>query len=123
MQAKYLPVNLQKPINIGIRIATLLRERSFGNLHGSDMMEPVAIGAAVVTGPAVQDFQDTVDALLAGDGLVQATREQLADVLAELLGNPQRRKQLAENGRAVLEQQQGATGRNAELIRKAIGPA
>ena len=90
--------------------------RSFGNLHGSDMMEPVAIGVAAVTGPAIQDFQDTVDALLAGDGLVQTNREQLAQVLSDLLSDPQRRKELAENGRAVLRQQQGATGRNAELI-------
>ncbi len=95
--------------------------RSFGKLHGSDMMEPVALGAAAVTGPAVGDFQDTVDALLAGDGLVQTNREQLAVVLSDLLKDPQRRKQLARNGRAVLRQQQGATDRNAELIRKAIG--
>jgi 3-deoxy-D-manno-octulosonic-acid transferase len=94
--------------------------RSFGNLHGSDMMEPIALGAAVVTGPAVEDFQDTVDALLAGDGLVQTNREGLAKVLSDLLGDPQRRKALAENGRTVLRQQQGATARNAELIRKAI---
>ncbi len=92
--------------------------RSFGNLHGSDMMEPVALGAAVVTGPAVQDFQDTVDALLAGDGLVQINRERLPDVLTELLGNPQRRKELAANGQAVLKQQQGATARNADLVRE-----
>ena len=84
------------------------------------MMEPVALGAAVVTGPAVQDFQDTVDALLAGDGLVQTNREQLAKVLSDLLNDPQRRKELSRNGRAVLRQQQGATDRNAELIRKAI---
>lgn len=90
--------------------------RSFGNLHGSDMMEPVALGAAVVTGPAVQDFQDTVDALLAGDGLVQTDREQLAEVLAGLLDDPDRRRTLAENGRAVIKQQQGATARNAELV-------
>lgn len=94
--------------------------RSFGKLHGSDMMEPIALGAPTVSGPAVEDFQDTVDALLAGDGLVQTNREQLATVLRDLLGDPQRRKALAENGRTVLRQQQGATARNAELIRKAI---
>ena len=90
--------------------------RSFGNLHGSDMMEPVALGAAVVTGPAVLDFQDTVDALLAGDGIVQTDRGNLPDVLARLLADPDRRRQLGENGRVVLRAQQGATGRNAELI-------
>ncbi len=90
--------------------------RSFGNLHGSDMMEPVALGAAVVTGPAVLDFRDTVDALLAGDGLVQTDRRNLRETLAQLLADPERRRQLVENGRVVLRAHQGATQRNAELI-------
>ncbi len=90
--------------------------RSFGNLHGSDMMEPVALGTATVVGPAVADFQDTVDALLAGDGIVQTDREHLAEVVGELLNDAARRARLADNGRAVLRAQQGATTRNAELI-------
>ncbi len=94
--------------------------RTFGTLHGSDMMEPVALGAAVVTGPAVLDFQDTVDALLAGDGLVQTDRDHLRGVLAELLADPDRRRQLGINGRAVLQTRQGATHRNAELIAKLL---
>jgi len=92
--------------------------RSFGTLHGSDMMEPVALGAAVVTGESVVDFQDTVDALLAGDGLVQTDRDHLRGVLAELLADPDRRRQLGANGRAILRTRQGATRRNAELIAK-----
>jgi 3-deoxy-D-manno-octulosonic-acid transferase len=94
--------------------------RSFGSLHGSDMMEPVALGAAVVTGEAVLDFQDTVDALLAGDGLVQTDRDHLPGVLAELLAAPDRRRQLGANGRAILRSRQGATRRNAELIAKLL---
>ena len=94
--------------------------RSFGTLHGSDMMEPVALGAAVVTGEAVLDFQDTVDALLAGDGLVQTDRDHLPGVLAELLADSDRRRQLGVNGRAILRTRQGATRRNTELIAKLL---
>ncbi len=94
--------------------------RSFGSLHGSDMMEPVALGAAVVTGPAVLDFQDTVDELLAGDGIVQTDRRNLPGVLAGLLADPDRRCQLGKNGRAVLRARQGATSRNAQLIAKLL---
>jgi 3-deoxy-D-manno-octulosonic-acid transferase len=90
--------------------------RSFGDLHGSDMMEPVALGAATIVGPAVADFQDTVDALLAGDGLVQTDRDHLAAVIGQLLDDPQRRRGLAENARRVICAQQGATRRNADLI-------
>lgn len=94
--------------------------RSFGALHGSDMMEPVALGNATVVGPAVDNFQDTVDALLAGDGLVQTDREHLAGVLAGLLADPDRRRQLAGNARAVIRHQQGATTRNADLVMSLI---
>jgi 3-deoxy-D-manno-octulosonic-acid transferase len=94
--------------------------RSFGNLHGSDMMEAVAVGAATIVGPAVADFQDTVDALLAGDGLVQTDPENLATAIRQLLDDPDRRRVLAENARRVIRDQQGATGRNAQLVRSLI---
>ncbi len=95
--------------------------RSFVDLHGSDMMEPVALGKATVAGPAVSDFQDTVDALLAGGGLVQTNAAGLPGVLRELLESPPRRRQLAADGRAVIRAHQGATERNAELIEKLLG--
>jgi len=90
--------------------------RSFGNLHGSDMMEPVALGKATVVGPAVADFQDTVNALLAGDGLVQTTRDQLGQVICDLLHDRARRVQLASRGRRVIQAHQGATEKNVNLI-------
>ncbi|MHC4218408.1 MAG: 3-deoxy-D-manno-octulosonic acid transferase [Planctomycetota bacterium] len=94
--------------------------RSFGNLHGSDMMEAVALGAATIVGPAVADFQDTVDALVAGDGLVQTDRENLASAIRQLLDDPDRRRELAGNAGQVIRAQQGATDRNADLIRALI---
>jgi 3-deoxy-D-manno-octulosonic-acid transferase len=90
--------------------------RSFGALHGSDMMEPVALGRPTIVGPAVADFQQTVDALLAGDGIVQTDRTHLASVIEGLLDDPQRRVELAENGRMVIRDHQGATARHAGLL-------
>jgi 3-deoxy-D-manno-octulosonic-acid transferase len=91
--------------------------RSFGGLHGSDMMEPAALGKAVIVGPAVRDFQDSADALLEGDGLIQTTANDLPRVIAELLDDPQRRTQLAANARRVIVANQGATGRHAAMLR------
>ncbi len=68
------------------------------------------------------DFRDTVDALLAGDGIVQTDREHLAGVVRGLLDDATRRRQLADNGRAVLRAQQGATGRNTRLIESLLPP-
>jgi 3-deoxy-D-manno-octulosonic-acid transferase len=90
--------------------------RSFGNLHGSDMMEPVALGKPVIVGPAVADFQDTVDGLLAGDGIIQTSAADLPQAIQSLLNDPARRAELARNGRTVIEAHQGATSRNVDLI-------
>jgi 3-deoxy-D-manno-octulosonic-acid transferase len=94
--------------------------RSFGNLHGSDMMEPAALGKAVVIGPAVADFQQAADALLAGDGIVQTNADQLPEVLAKLLGDSARRAALAQNARRVIRAHQGSTERHAALIERVL---
>ncbi len=95
--------------------------RSFGALHGSDMMEPIALGKATIVGPAVADFQETVRALLDGQGIVQTDRAQLSAALRELLEDPQQRLQLAERGRAVIRAHQGATRRQVALIMQLLG--
>lgn len=97
--------------------------RSFGNLWGSDMIEPIALGKATIIGPAIDDFQETVRELLAGGGLIQTTRDNLPLVLAELLSNADRRADLAERGRAVIREKQGATARQATLILEHVGKA
>ncbi len=91
--------------------------RTFGELHGSDMMEPAALGKAVIVGPAVRDFQDSVDALIAGDGLVQTTAAELPGVIARLLNDRTERERLASNARQVIIAHQGATERNAAMLR------
>ena len=94
--------------------------RTFGNLHGSDMMEPVALGKATVVGPAVADFADTVEALKAGDGIIQTNSADLPAVLRQLLESPARRRELADGGRAVIKAHQGATDRHVRLIMSLI---
>ena len=90
--------------------------RSFGTLWGSDMIEPIALGKATIIGPAVDDFRETVNDLLAGNGIIQTTRDKLPVVLAELLGDANRRAALADRGRTVIRARQGATARQAALI-------
>jgi 3-deoxy-D-manno-octulosonic-acid transferase len=90
--------------------------RSFGDLHGSDMMEPAALGRPVVVGPAVSDFQETVDALIEGGGLILTDRDGLPRVLRELMDDSSRRRELGERGRAVIRARQGATERTLQLL-------
>lgn len=90
--------------------------RSFGRLHGSDMMEPVALGKATIVGPRTGDFRETVEALLAGGGIVRTEAAGLSAVLARLLASEAERAGLAARGRRVIRERQGATRRNAELL-------
>lgn len=90
--------------------------RSFGTLHGSDMMEPIALGKATVIGPRWGDFRDTMEALLSEGAIVESDAARLRDDLARLLADPTERRTLAERGRAVIRRRQGATRRNAELL-------
>jgi 3-deoxy-D-manno-octulosonic-acid transferase len=94
--------------------------RTFGNLHGSDMMEPAALGRCVVTGPRTDDFAATAEALRGGGGIVDATRESLASVLSSLAGDPRRRASLGESARAVVRAHQGATARTVALADRVI---
>ena len=90
--------------------------RSFGDLHGSDPVEPIARGAAVVIGPAVSDFSDTVKLLRDGGGLVQCEAADLHATLAGLCADPAARAALVERGQAVLAAQRGATAANVKLL-------
>jgi len=96
--------------------------RSFGELHGSDPMEPAALGKPVVIGPAVADFQESVDALRMSGGLVQTTRADLASTLESLMNDESRRRDMARRARECVLANQGATARNAELIESLLRP-
>lgn len=90
--------------------------RSFGTLHGSDMMEPAALGKPVIVGPATSDFKETVTRLEEGDGIVVSSPLALEENLRVLLQSESRRAHIAENARKVILAEQGATERTCELL-------
>ena len=94
--------------------------RTFNRQHGSDMIEPVALGKATIVGPDVSNFEAPARALLDGEGLVQVESAQLAATVCRLLDDAGARRRLSENGRAVIRSHQGATQRHVELIRESL---
>jgi len=96
--------------------------RSFCPLHGSDMIEPIALGKPVVIGPNVADFRDVMDRLLEGGGVKQvAGPDHLREAVAAMFCN--QGPDVAEKGRAVIRTQQGATDRNLRTLETAMGQA
>lgn len=98
--------------------------RSFGRLHGSDPIEPIALGVPTVIGPRYGDFESIVQAFRKHEAIVVAEEGELGGpggVLARLIGDPQERRRLSENGRACIRAHQGATQRHAELLLGLLG--
>lgn len=90
--------------------------RTFSAMGGSDMIEPIALGKPTVVGPHTENFASQMAALLAGEGVIQiAGVDNLRTAVTALLDTDAGRA-LAQRGRAVIRQQQGATDRHADLI-------
>ncbi len=88
--------------------------RSFLGLYGSDMMEPIALGKPTIIGPHYKDFASTMEAFIAGEGIIVTSEP--GRVAAELLADPQRARELAQRGRRVILSRQGAMQRHADLL-------
>ncbi len=90
--------------------------RSFGDLYGSDPMEPAALGKPVIIGPAVEDFRMTVDAMLEADAIIQCDRGSLRDHLGRMLASEDERRQLGARALRCVEDHQGASRLHAEKL-------
>ena len=99
------------------RLATVcVVGRSFtGKLHGSDMMEPVALGKPTLIGPHHSDFADTMAALFDAQGIVVSDNPKAA--IQTFLDNPAFAQKVAQAGQHVVQSRRGATARYAALLR------
>ena len=89
--------------------------RSFmGQQHGSNPLEPVALGVPTLIGPHHDDFADVVGSLQAAGGIVVTTRPGPAAV--ELLADKPRRDALVRGARGVIVAHRGATKQYADLL-------
>ncbi|NOG82377.1 MAG: 3-deoxy-D-manno-octulosonic acid transferase [Planctomycetes bacterium] len=93
------------------------------NKGGHNMVEPAILGVAILFGPYNSAFRDTVNDLMKAEAAIMVRdREELYSELKELLRNPERVSRLGESARAVIENNQGATKRNLELLRPYLDP-
>ncbi len=92
--------------------------RSFGELFGSDPMEPASLGKPVVIGPRFADFAAAVEGLERAGAIVRAERESLAAVLRGLIEVRAQRDSIGARARACVAANRGASDRHAELLAK-----
>jgi 3-deoxy-D-manno-octulosonic-acid transferase len=96
---------------------------SLAKTGGHNILEPAAVGAAVITGPHTYNFQSIVGTFLKADAIVQlqptsdsAAIIELADVILELLADPARRLKLGSLARSLVNENSGATERTLQSL-------
>lgn len=95
--------------------------RSLVPMGGSDMMESTAMGKTTIFGKYTFNFKQTVDALLAKNGAIEVnTGDELFAAVKKCLTDPQYAKLIADNGRRVIIENQGATVKSVNEILKLI---
>ncbi|MFW6157825.1 MAG: 3-deoxy-D-manno-octulosonic acid transferase [Planctomycetota bacterium] len=91
---------------------------------GQNMIEPAALGKAVIVGPHTWNFRDTVRLLASADGIVQVDNaDELGAALDRLAADPEVRAELGRNARRAVLDAQGATERNFGAIRPVLDAA
>jgi 3-deoxy-D-manno-octulosonic-acid transferase len=89
---------------------------------GQNMLEPAALGRAVLHGPHVENFSQEARLLeKAGGSLIVRDPEHLADVLEQLLQDEGQRKLMGQAGREAVEAQKGATARTLRVLADRCG--
>ena len=84
---------------------------------GHNPLEPAQFGVPVIMGPSFENFRDVVAKMReAGAIRIVQNKDELENVLSELLTHPEEAKALGEHGRRVFEEQQGATTRTVEAL-------
>jgi 3-deoxy-D-manno-octulosonic-acid transferase len=84
--------------------------RTLVPMGGSDMMEAAALNKCTIFGPYAFNFEQTVAALLDGNGAIMAKdKTELLDTVEKCLCDPTFASRIATNGREVIRKNQGAT--------------
>jgi len=90
-------------------------------MGGSDMIEAAALGKCTIFGPYAFNFDQTVDVLLEGDGAIMVKdRQELLAAMQKCLTESDFAEQIAQNGRQVIKNNQGATQKTIEQITKLL---
>lgn len=96
---------------------------SIAKSGGHNIIEPAAVGAAIVTGVHTHNFEAIVKDFVNQKAIVQLksvsepeTLSELAGIFTEFLGDDGRRREMGQRAKQLVEQNQGATERTLNLL-------
>jgi 3-deoxy-D-manno-octulosonic-acid transferase len=97
---------------------------SLQDIGGHNLLEPAAVGTAVVSGPHLHNFADIAAQLRdAGALLVGADAEEVGTHVATLLGDADARAAMVAAAHALVDQGRGALRRTLDQIAADLPPA
>ena len=86
---------------------------------GHNLLEPAILSKATITGPSNRNFQDIYNSLKDNNAVITArTKEELQKEILNLLENEPLRKVLGKNASETVLENQGATLKTIELLKK-----
>jgi 3-deoxy-D-manno-octulosonic-acid transferase len=96
---------------------------SLARTGGHNILEPAAVGAAVITGPHTYNFQFIVETFVQAGAIIQLQPQsdsgaivELGNVILELLAEPARRIELGSRAQKLVKENRGATERTLDLL-------
>jgi 3-deoxy-D-manno-octulosonic-acid transferase len=90
---------------------------------GQNPIEPIKLGAAVLTGPTWKNFADSYGALLKAGGAKEvADAASLAQAALDLLGDAAARGEMTKRAEAVVATMSGALPRTLEALEPYLPP-
>ncbi|HLL89376.1 MAG TPA: 3-deoxy-D-manno-octulosonic acid transferase [Tepidisphaeraceae bacterium] len=85
--------------------------------HGSDMIEPAALGKACVVGPYTGNFAYPVRRLKGAGALLEVNDGPgLSEAVSVILSTPGEARRMGQAGQTAVRFEQGATGRHAKIV-------
>ncbi len=93
---------------------------SFTDRGGQNIVEPAACGKAVLFGPHMENFHDSVQVLVGRGGIQVKDGTHLVSVARELLSKPEQLVELGKLARRAVSSVSGASLRDAKLIAKLL---
>lgn len=86
-------------------------------IGGHNLLEPAAMGTAIVTGPHLHNFSDIAGKLEAAGGLrICSDADEVGDTLEELLADPGLRSAMTEAAAGLVHQGRGALARTLAMV-------
>ncbi len=83
---------------------------------GHNPLEPAQFGVPVLMGPSFENFREIVERMRGRDAIEIVSPETIAPALVRMLRDAESARALGERGRAVFEEQAGATARTVEEL-------